>query len=277
MADKEKKEKAKTEEGLAETIVDQAITEFTRPTLREIIPPSLLKILKTTGIGKLLPIISIGLSTVAKKYKWGTVVGDFMAEASAELRALINEEVGSVSTGGAKEIISAKATVWRKMSSIIYNAEHAKEEVARLVTAWAELFQDDAGKEKPEKERNQILALVGQMDPEAFYIFLTQEKSVRDKSIADFIKKTTEKPFEEAVKEFKEDVKKLVANAKTIYQEILVPIGQKIKPHLEKAARKLEVAYEQINNDCAEDGPVGREIIAIRQLSENFRNSRRRR
>lgn len=60
-----------------------------------------------------------------------------------------------------------------------------------------------------------------------------------------------------------------IALIKSAYDKILLPGGKIIRT-------RVEGLYTRINNDCAEDGPVGREIIALRQLSENFRNRRRR-
>ena len=278
---KDKTEKAdkpeKTGGNLKDAIIEQAINEFTRPLVKRI-NPATLQLLHKVGIDKILPVIGVGFSTALRE-KFGSKTADVISELTAELRRAI----GEAAEGGvtAPETKPEKGKVSDTVLSVIFNPEIAKE-TKKLVEAWADLFKKD-GQERPKKEQQQIIALIGRMGPQELYIFLTQKKTLRDQALDAFIKKTTEKPFEEAVKEFKEDVKKIVANAKTIYQEILAPIGQKIKPHLENAGRRLEAAYNQINNDCAEDGTVGQQVIAIRQRartlrqwSENFRQNRRR-
>lgn len=60
-----------------------------------------------------------------------------------------------------------------------------------------------------------------------------------------------------------------IAMLKTAYEKVLLPTGKTIRT-------QAEGLYNRVNADCAEDGAIGREVIALRQLSENFRQSRRR-
>ncbi len=266
MAEEEKKAKG----NLKDAIIEQAINEFTRPLVKKI-NPATLQLLHKIGIDKILPVIGVGFSTALRE-KFGSKTADVISELTAELRRAIGETAeGEIATPETKP---EKGKISDMVLSVIFNPEIA-EETKKLIESWTNLFKKD-GKERPKKEQQQILSLIGKMGPQELYIFLTQEMAVRHQALDAFIKKTAEKPFEEAVKEFKEDVKKLVANAKIIHQEIFVPIGAKIKPHIERVAKGLEAGYESINRDCAEDGPVGQQIIALRQWSENFRNSRRR-
>lgn len=256
---KEKTEKAETTTGsdLKNAVIEQAINELTRPLVKKI-SPATIEMFRKMGIDKVLPVISVGLQTVLKD-KLGSKTADVIAEVSAELRRVIMEgpEEGQRSTA------PIAGGVEKMAFSVIFNHEIA-EQTASLIDAWAELFKNDSGEERPEKEKKQIISLIGQMGPSELFVFLTQEKDARGKTIDSFIKKTSEKTFDEAVKEFKEDVKKLVANAKTIYTEILAPVGQKIKS-----------GFEEVDNKFAETEPLGKAIVSFREAAKKFRDDRR--
>lgn len=275
MADKEKKEKVdkpeKTGGNLMDAVIEQSINEFTRPLVKKI-SPATLQMLKKMGADKILPVLSVGFQTFFKD-KFGGKTSDVIAEVSAELRRAILEDSGeTTATAVDAKIATSRDGVEKKVFSAIFNPEISDQTVS-LVNAWVGLFKDDNGDERPEKERKQILFLTGQMGPQELYIFLTQKKVARNKILNAFIKKTTEKPFEEAVKEFKEDVKKLAGKAKVVHEEIFVPIGAKIKPHLEN----LKSTLKEVDEQFAVTGPIGKELVAAEQWALNFRQSRRRR
>lgn len=263
--DKEEKRKNSTVKSVGEAIFGQAITEFTKPTVDKI-PTSILKILKSVGIDKALPIISIALSTVFSKdkYPWGDKFGDFIAEATAELRRAMNEKVG----GGEEDAPADKGKVTtervKNLNCVLLNPRLVKE-VTALLTTFAELFKDNAGKDRTEKEKKQILALLNQMNGKELYVFLAGEKEVRDRYLDAFVKKATEKSFEEALKDFKDELRKLAERAKIVCHEILIPGWNMVKPALDK-----------VDGHFAATEPIGGAIVSFRQRAEAFRAEQKR-
>ena len=263
--DKEEKKKNSMGKNAGGAIIGQVITEFTKPAVDKI-PTSILRILKSVGLDKALPIISIALSTVFSKdkYPWGDKFGDFIAEATAELRRAINEKVG----GGEEDtpVDKGKVTTERikNLNCILLNPRLAKEATA-LLTTFAELFKDNAGKDRAEKEKKQILALLNQMNGKELYVFLASEKNVRDQYLDAFIKKVTEKSFEEALKDFKDELRKLVEKTKIVYHEIFIPGWNMVKPTLDK-----------VDGHFAATEPIGKAIVSLRQRAEDFRARQRR-
>lgn len=219
---------SKTVKSATDAIVGQVITEFTKPAVDKI-PASVLRILKSVGLDKALPIISVALSTIfsKEKYAWGDKFGDFTAEATAELRRAINEKIGDGEgeTPADKKTTAAEGV--KSLNRILLNPRLAKE-TAILLTALAELFKDKDGNDRTEKEKKQIFALLNQMGGKELYVFLSSDKEVRECYLDAFVKKATEKSFEEALKDFKTDLKKLVEKAKIVYAEIIVPSLDKL-------------------------------------------------
>ncbi len=253
--------------GLMDSIIEQSINEFTRPLIQKI-NPATIALLRKIGADKFLPILSVGLQTFFKD-KFGGKTGDIIAEISAELRRVIletSDDGGSI----AKTSTAVTSGIEKTVFSVIFNSEISDQTVS-LAEAWVKLFKNDLGEERPEKEKKQIFSLIDKMGPQELLVFLTQGEQERKTIINSFIKKTTEKPFEEAVKEFKDDVKKLVANAKTLYEEILVPVGETIKPHLQNATEKLK----KVDNRFANNGDIGKEIIDLKGWSKQFRDRRK--
>jgi hypothetical protein len=271
MAEKEEK-KEKTGGNLMDAVIEQSINEFTRPLVKKI-SPATLQMLKKIGADKILPILSVGFQTFFKD-KFGGKTSDVIAEVSAELRRAILEDSGEtmVAVGDVKTATS-RGGVEKKAFSVIFNSEISDKTVS-LVNAWVELFKNDSAEERPEKEKKQILSLIGQMEPSELFVFLTQKKNIRGKVLNTFLAKAaTEKPFEEAIKEFKEDVEKLMEKAKIIHQEIFVPIGAKVKPHIEN----LKSTLKEVDDQFSETGAIGKELVAMERWAKNFRETRRRR
>jgi hypothetical protein len=263
----EKKETKKV--GLMDAVIEQSINEFTRPLIQKI-KPETLSLLKKIGADKFLPVLSIGLQTFFKE-KFGGKTGDVVAEVSAELRRAIVENTDGGGEISSKTSTSSASGIEKTVFSVIFNPE-ISDKTVELLNAWIGLFKNDLGEERPEKEKKQIYSLVEKMSLQETLVFLTQTEQNRKAIINSFIKTTVEKSFETAIKEFKEDVKKLVANVKTIHAEILVPIGKKIEPYIEKAVER----FKEVDTAFAEGGIVGREIVSLRERSEQFRNRRRR-
>lgn len=257
MADKkDKTEKAdkpeKTGGNLMDAVIEQSINEFTRPLVKKI-SPATLQMLKKMGADKILPVLSVGFQTFFKD-KFGGKTSDVIAEVSAELRRAILEDSGETTTGDAK-VTASRDGVEKKVFSTIFNPEISKK-TASLVNTWVGLFKNDSGEERPEKEKKQIFSLIDKMGPQEFYVFLTQRKADRDQILNSFIKKTTEKSFEEAVEEFKKDVKKLVAKAKVVKDEVVAPVFQKV---------------DELTG-CTDDGQMGPTMANIDSSVKKFCN-----
>lgn len=217
-----------------DAVLGQAITTYVRPAVTKI-PLSVLQVMEKTGMDKILPILSVALSTVfsKNKYTWGDKFGDLIAELSAETVRVMNEKVG----GKTKETVKTESGINANVvNQVLFGQE--LDEVASLVTAFSELYQVQ-GVERPEKEKGQINHLIAEMDASELYVFLKLSKDVREKHIATFVKKAkAEKTSKQAVKEFKKNIRAAVANLKMVHKELLAPAWENVKQKAKQAGQK---------------------------------------
>jgi hypothetical protein len=149
MAEKE------TKGNLKDAVIEQAINEFTRPLVKRI-NPATLQLLHKMGVDKILPVIGVGFSTALRE-KFGSKTADVISELTAELRRAIGETAAGEIV--APETKLEKGKVSDTVLSIIFNPEIA-EETTKLIEAWSDLFKKE-GQERPKKEQQQILSLIG--------------------------------------------------------------------------------------------------------------------
>lgn len=276
MADKKEKiEKTESKDGFWKKFLDsllgQSIARYTKPAVRKI-PAPILKLLKKVGIDEIFPVFSVALSSILPKGNWlSDRASDLLAEASEELRTAINETVGdtatpSVPTEDVKEARPVNLT--KLINSVVLNPELSEDRVAELLLTCASLFINEKGEERSDGEKKLICVLLGQMNPREFYIFLIQKQGARNKYLSIFIKKAAEEKegsFEEALKDFKDELRKLAERGKIVCHEILIPGWNMVKPALDK-----------VDGHFAATEPVGGAIVSLRQRAEAFRAEQRR-
>lgn len=260
----EHEKKDDTKKGFLGALLDQAITEWTRP-LVEKIPLPILQIMKKAGMDKILPVLSIAIGTALSKsgFAFGDGLGDFVAEFTAEIRRVMNEKVSEEGITEPTKGERGKAGI---LNQILLGLDAS--EITEIFSAFAELFKNDEGQARPEKEVKQILALLEQMDGKELYVFLKLEKAHRDTYLKIFIKKAEIKPLAESIKDFKTEIQKTRAELKIIKDEILVPVWAMVKPGVVKAGDKLK----EIDAKFAPDTEIGRMAIGLRSWTERLKN-----
>lgn len=263
-------------QNLLEPILDQIITEYTRPALKKIPAPVLVS-LKKVGLTKVLPLIGVTLSALIRqrKYWWSDRVGDTISEATAELRRVINEATGEEGA----EVTSARETakmtiekIKKNLVNTLLNPEIA-DEFAELLRSLSEIFKDKDGKDIPDKEKGQIVALLEQLSPIELLGFLKAKKSDREILLNLFIKKVKveEKSLEQAIHELKESLREFKEKAKVVQEELFKPAWVKIKPGFEKVGEKLK----KFDAKFAPDTEIRKKTEGFRSWAKKLKDEER--
>lgn len=219
----EKSEVKKGESSLLEPIIDQFTTEYMRPILRQI-PTSVLIPLKKIGLTKILPIMGVALSALVRQgnYRWSDRLGDTISEGTAELRRIINEAAGEDGKPvSPEERVKVTEKIKRVISTLL--SPELSDEFKELLQSLYELFKD-----KPDKEKEQILVLLEQLSPIELLGFLEAEKADREILLSLFIKKVEEKSLGQSILELREGLREFKEKAKVIQDELLGPAWTKV-------------------------------------------------
>jgi len=272
--DKKEGGEGKLKDNFLSALFDQAITEWTRPMVEKI-PLPILQTMKKVGMDKILPVLGVAFSTAlsSSKIAFGDSLGDFVSELTAETRRIMNQKVSGEETSEPTKSRSAKKTQAGILNQILPGLD--ANEITDIFTTFAQLFSDATGKDKPEKEVKQILALIEQMDSKELYVFLKLDKTQRDFYLKIFVKRTEEKSLAESVKELKKDLRKFKAEIKMVREELLTPAWRKIEPGLNKVVETVK-KVKALDDACADGTTAKQRSTSFRERAKQFNENSKR-
>lgn len=252
-----------------EPFFSQVTDEYTRPVLK-IIPQPILLGLKSMGVRRMLPIISVGLSGLLQQKEtwWGKRIGDIISEGSAELGRLM-DEAGEGDTAAPESAKGSEKTKGGALN-VLLSSELA-DDFLDLLKALTSMLYDDTGKEKiSEKEKNDLFAMLNNMGPKELYNFLSLEEDGRQALLKIFFTKAKEKSLEESIKELKANIQKTKVEWKVINDELLKPAWDTVKPKIKKVGSDLKKLDEE---NFGPNSEICERTTGLRSWSKKLRDA----